>query len=116
MQPDLASMTERVTLLRRHCAVGGRAAATALLEQIEDVLSEGYGEALAGDAWSISTENRLEQLIKEPDQAFRGQRLRSLAHEHARFQRELVALRRALAELRCDRDRLRVALRGCSAR
>lgn len=116
MQPDLASMTERVTLLRKHCAAGGPAAATALLEQIEDVLSEGYSEALAGDAWSISSENRLQQLINEPDHAFRGQRLRSLAHEHARFQRELVALRHGLAELRRDRDRLRVALRACSAR
>ena len=114
MRPDLATMTERVTLLRQHCAAG--APVPALLEQIEDVLSEGYGEALAGDAWSISSEKRLQQLISERGQPFRGQRLRWLAYEHARFQRELIGLRRELAELRRDRERLCVDLRDCSAR
>ena len=113
MRPDLATIVERVTLLRAQCA---SAPDGTLLDQIEDVLSEGYGQALAGDAWSISRERRLQQIISERDQPLRGQRLRCLADEHARFQRELVALRRELAALRRDRDRLAVAARLDSAR
>lgn len=97
-------MIERVTLLREQCARGARD--EGLLEQIEYVLSEGYAQALAGDAWSISGEQRLQQLISGEGQPFRARRLRLLASEHAQFQRDLVALRRELRELRHDRDRL----------
>ena len=86
-----------------------------LLEQIEDVLSEGYGQALAGDAWSISREERLQQLLSDADVPFRARHLRLLAAEHADFQRDLVALRRELAELRSDRERLCVGPRLRSA-
>ena len=104
MRPDLRTTIERVTLLREQCRRG--APPETLLEQIEDVLSEGYGEALAGDAWSISSEERLQQLITCADEPFRARRLRLLAFEHAQFQRDLVALRRELAELRHYRKRL----------
>lgn len=106
-------MIERVTRLREQCADG--ASQEALLEQIEYVLSEGYAQALAGDAWSISTEERLQQLIEGPGEPFRARRLRALAYEHGQFQRELVALRRELAELRRDRDRLGARSGGSSA-
>lgn len=36
----------------------------------------------------------------------RGRELRTLANEHAAFQQDVVALRRELAQLRKDRDRL----------
>ncbi|MBW3608896.1 MAG: hypothetical protein KY463_11160 [Actinobacteria bacterium] len=116
MRPDLATMIERVTLLRERCARGARD--EGLLEQIEDVLSEGYAQALAGDAWSNSTEERLQQRISGEGEPFRARRLRLrlLATEHAQFQRELVALRRGLAELRHDRDRLCVGSDRRSAR
>ena len=106
-------MTERVMLLREQCLRS--APPETLLEQIEDVLSEGYGQALAGDAWSISREERLQQLISDVDEPFRARRLRLLAAEHAEFQRDLIALRRELAELRRDRERLCVAPRLRSA-
>ncbi len=107
-------MIERVTLLRGRCA--SSEPPEMLVDEVEDVLSEGYGEALAGDAWSTASEERLQQLIRGADQPFRARRLRLLAYEHAQFQRELVALRRELAELARDRDRLRVGAASRSAR
>ena len=103
MQPDLAAATEKVLRLRRATVSG--AASETLLAQIEDVLSEGYAEALAGDAWSLRMEERMQELI---DDAVAEERvaLRAIASEHLRFQRALIALRGELAGLRGDRDRL----------
>lgn len=114
MRPDLATMRERLTLLREQCERDGRE--EGLLEQIEYVLSEGYAQALNGDAWSMSTEERLQQLISGDGEPFRARRLRLLVSEHAQFQRDLVALRRELRELRHDRDRLRTGSGRRSAR
>lgn len=104
MRPDLATMIDRVAAVRQR-ARGGRAE-EGLLAEIEYILSEGYAEALMGDAWSIGSEQRLNDLIDNAESPTRGGELRTLANEHAAFQRDVVALRRELAELRKDRDRL----------
>lgn len=104
MSPDLSNVVERVTRLRaRSLAAAG---SDALRVELEDALAEGYALALAGDAWSMRTEQRLHELLSELAPGV-GPELRDLATEHARFQREHVALRRELAELSRDRDRLR---------
>lgn len=87
----------------------------ALLIEIDDALPDGYVQALAGDAWSRRSEQRLQELITHPDLPVRGPELRRLVAEHDRFGRELIALRRQLAGLRQDRDRLAAALRSASA-
>jgi uncharacterized protein YceH (UPF0502 family) len=108
MHPDLARMIERVHAL--HEQARDRAGVDrALLEKIEDVLTEGYARALEGDAWSMRSEQRLHELIDgdgDGDSLVRSRELRTLATEHARFQNEVMALRRELAELRHERDRL----------
>lgn len=105
MRPDLATVIDRVAALRERAhmdAPDGR-----LLAEIEDTLTEGYAHALAGDAWSMRSEQRLHELISDAaDAPVRGRELRSLAGEHARFQNDVMALRRELAELRHERDRL----------
>ena len=105
MRPNLAAMIDRVVALREH--VRDRAPDAALLVEVEDTLSEGYAHALAGDAWSTRSEQRLHELINDAQSPVRGRDVRSLAAEHGRLQREVVALRRELAELRHERDRLR---------
>lgn len=98
-------MIERVAALR--AGVRGRTSRDALLAEIEDTLTEGYAHALSGDAWSMRSEQRLHDLISNPESPVRGRELRALTYEHARFQSDVIALRRELAELRNDRDRLR---------
>ena len=98
-------MTERVAALRVH--LRGKAPGDRLLAQIEDTLTEGYAHALSGDAWSTRSEQRLHDLISDAESPMRGRELRALANEHASFQSDVVALRRELAALRQDRDRLR---------
>lgn len=107
MAPDLATMIERVAALRAQVRArsGG-----ALLAEIEDTLTEGYAHALSGDAWSMRSEQRLHDLIHS-ESPVRGRELRALAYEHARFQGDVIALRRELAELRHDRDRLQAGTR-----
>lgn len=112
MRPDLASIIERVAALRAQPAVRAGGADDALLAQIEDMLTEGYAHALDGDAWSMRSEERLHELISDSESVVRGRELRQLAAEHARFQREVVALRRELAELRHDRDRMQALARS----
>lgn len=105
MHPDLRETTQRIASLR---ALSARTPPPGLLlEEIEDVLTGGYARALEGDAWSMRTERRLNELISDGRVSIRGRELRLLATEHAGFQRELIALRRELAALRRDRDRLR---------
>lgn len=79
---------------------------TALLERIEDALSEGYGVALEGDAWSLHSAERLHEIISDTRTPVRGRAVRTIATEHARFKRDLIALRCELAQLRRQRDRL----------
>lgn len=98
-------MIERVAALRE--LARGRPADAALLAKIEDTLTEGYAHALSGDAWSTRREQRLHDLVSDATSPVRGRELRALASEHAYVQRDVVALRRELAELRHERDRLR---------
>ena len=100
MQPDLATMIKRLGALRARVEGGEEAP----LAQIEEALTDGYAEALAADAWSMSTEDRLQELITNASIPVRGRELRALATEHQCFQRDLIALRRELAALRRDRD------------
>jgi hypothetical protein len=102
MRPDLAPIHARVHGLRETSAAA--VASDALFAEIEDALMEGYACALNGDAWSLATEQRLHELMIDPES---GAKLGALATEHTRFQRELIGLRRALSELWRDRDRLR---------
>ena len=106
------SIIERVEALRAQAGVRAGGADDALLAQIEDMLTEGYAHALDGDAWSMRSEERLHELISDAGSVIRGRELRQLAAEHARFQREIVALRRELAELRHDRDRMQALARS----
>jgi hypothetical protein len=103
MRPDLAPIHARVRGLRETSA--GAVASDALFAEIEDALMEGYASALSGDAWSLATEERLHALMIAPDG---GEELGTLAADHARFQRQLIALRRSLSDLWRDRDRMRV--------
>lgn len=104
MRPDLLTVTERVVSLRGQTALG--TPPHDLLDRIDDALAEGYARALAGDAWSMLGEERLHELLSDTDAPLRERQIRALTSEHAGFERELVALRRQLAELRRDRDRL----------
>lgn len=104
MRPDLATVIDRVVALRERTQ--DRAPTDRLIAEIEDVLTEGYAHALAGDAWSMQSEQRLHELISDVESPARGRELRALAGEHARFQNDVMSLRRELAELRLDRDRL----------
>ena len=105
MSPDLAAMTAQVAELRK---VSEASSATeALLARIEDRLTEGYAWALAGDAWSMRTEQRLHELCSGTLVIVDDRDRRGLAREHIRFRRDLTALRRELAALRRERDRLR---------
>ena len=106
-------MTTQVAGLRREAI--GYEPPKALLERIEDALSEGYGLALEGDAWSMRSEERLHEIISDTTTPVRGRALRTIATEHARFERDLIALRRELAELRRQRDRLYARSHASSA-
>lgn len=97
-------MSERVVKLRLEAA--GIVQSEALLAQMEDALSEGYGLALAGDAWLMRFEERLHEIIDDASSPVRGGALRTVASEHARFERDLIGLRRELARLRGERDRV----------
>lgn len=104
MHPDLVTIVGRIGALRERSARA--AGAQALLLEIEDALAEGYSHALAGDAWSMRVEQRLQELLTNADVPVRGRELRMLASDHDRVQHDLIALRRELAALRRDRDRL----------
>jgi hypothetical protein len=112
MAPDLPSMTDRLAGLREQVAHPG--AGPALLAQVEDALTEGYACALSADDWTARAERRLHDLLTDTDVPVRARDLRELTTQHTRLQRELVALRRELAALWHDRDRLRTGARAAS--
>ena len=112
MHPDLVTIVGRIAALRQRWASADEV--QALLPEIEDALAEGYAQALAGDAWSMRVEQRLQELLTNADVPVRGRELRVLATDHDRFQRDLIELRRELAALRQDRDRLGAGSRAAS--
>lgn len=105
MRPDLETATNRVAALRARLV--GMPDDDALVQEIEDALCAGYVEALAGDAWTTQTERRLQALIDDDSIAGRGRALRLVAREHGDVQHLLITLRRELAALRRQHDRLR---------
>ncbi len=91
-------MTARVAQMRADTAARDETAVS--LAEVEDVLTEGYAEALAGDAWAMRAERALHEILYSSASPDRGLSLRALVREHAAFQHELIALRRELAALR----------------
>lgn len=113
MRADVDTATERIIAARlRLAAVPARAVR---LQEVEDVLCEGYAQALAADAWLMKTEGRLHELIDDASLAARGRDIRSLSGEHGRVQRSVMELRRELAALRAEHDRLRTRSHASSA-
>jgi hypothetical protein len=104
MRPNVQSATDRVIAIRARLT--GEPQRDVSMREREDALSEGYAEALAGDAWLASTEHRLHQLIDDVSIPVRGRDLRLLMREHDDVQRSVIALRRELAGLRREHDRL----------
>ncbi len=108
MHPDLEAATQRVIAARARLVDlppdGVRR------QDVEDELCEGYAHALAGDAWLADSERRLHELIDDTALPVRGRELRALAAEHAEVQRSVISLRRELAALRREHDRLRASL------
>lgn len=99
-------MTERVARLRAEAAADVSVAA--LRARIDDLLTEGYLAALDGDAWSISAEHELHDLLNEGRLAAGVGQLQDLVKRHTAVQMDLLALRRELSLLRRERDRLHV--------
>lgn len=98
VRPDLADLTDRVARLLADTA--GCAPSDELMALVEGLLTEGYASALAGDAWAIRAEQRMHDLVGDRAARARGDSLHALTREHAVFERQLIALRRELAELR----------------
>jgi hypothetical protein len=69
-----------------------------LLVEIEDVLSDGYTVALAGEARMVRLEEQLEALVDSGDEG-RARELRRLVREHRTIERSVAALRSMLARL-----------------
>ena len=107
-------MTDRVMALI-DLAADSRAPSERLLERMEDTLSEGYGLALAGDAESMRAEEHLHEIINDMSSPARGATVRAIATEHALLEHDIIELRRRLAELRRQRDRLHAASHAASA-
>ncbi len=105
MHSDVEAATQRVIATRAR--VVGLRADGVLRQEVEDELCAGYAHALAGDAWLADSERRLHELIDDVSLPVRGRELRALAAEHAKFQRSVIELRRELAALRREYDRLR---------
>jgi hypothetical protein len=104
MRPDVDSATERVIALRARLA--DSPAAGVAPQKIEDELCVGYVCALEADAWLSGVEERLQASFEDSPLDAREEVL-ALVAEHAKFQRSLIALRRELAGLRREHDRLR---------
>ncbi len=104
MRPDVQSAIDGVIAtrarLRREPARNGA------LQECEDVLSEGYAQALAGDAWLAHTEQRLHELIDDASIPVRGRDLRVLVREHGEVERNVIELRSELDGLRREHDRV----------
>jgi hypothetical protein len=104
MRPDVQSATDRVIAIRARLRRDpGRESS---LDETEDALSEGYAQALAGDAWLAQSEQRLHELIDDASIPVRGRDLRVLVHDHGEIERCVIELRRELEGLRREHERL----------
>ena len=72
-----------------------------LLDEIEDLLSQGYAEALSGEARMVALEERLDEILDTGDES-RARELRLVVREHRDVEGTVARLRRALAELHGD--------------
>jgi hypothetical protein len=104
MPPDVRTATDRVIAIRARLC--GEPAREGSWQECDDALSEGYAQALAGDAWLARTEQRLHELIDDTSIPVRGRDLRMLMREHGDVERALIELRRELDSLRREHDRL----------
>ncbi|MFP5364139.1 MAG: hypothetical protein ACLGI5_15580 [Thermoleophilia bacterium] len=105
MRPDVETATDRVAAARARLARTSEP--DRLADQIEDALSEGYAQALAGDAWVSAAERHLHEMIGDPTIDLRGRDIRALVREHRDLQRRIVELRCELESLRREHDRMR---------
>jgi hypothetical protein len=96
---DPTPLLERITALT---ARARQATSTPrLLDEIEDLLSHGYAEALSGEAQMVALEERLDEILDSGDES-RARELRLVVGEHRDVERTVGRLRRALAELHGD--------------
>jgi len=104
MRPDVQTATDRVIAIRAH--LRSDPAREGALQECDDALSEGYAQALAGDAWLAHAEQRLHELIDDTSIPVRGRDLRVLVREHREVERSVIELRRELDGLRRQHDRV----------
>jgi hypothetical protein len=99
------SMHDPAPLLDRIRALTARARRASsdqvLLVEIEDLLSQGYAEALSGEARMVALEERLDEILDTGDES-RARELRLVVREHRDVEGTVARLRRALAELHGD--------------
>ncbi len=107
MRPDVQAATDR--------AIAARAQLAALAPhsvpppEIEGELCSGYMHALDGDAWLAQVEDRLTVAVAaDRSSPINCREPFALAAEHNEFRLGLIALRRELAALRDEHDRLRL--------
>lgn len=102
---DIELLTDRVAAARARLA--GLAAAELPARELDDMLGDGYAVALAGDAWVAQSQQRLDELLENAAVLARSRRdLHAHTRERLELQRSVAGLRRELAALRVDVDKL----------
>jgi hypothetical protein len=103
--PEFGDLQQRIAALTERISSGP--ADEALLDAMEEILSEGYIRALAGDAEQRRLDERLEQLMLAPGDVDVIADARRLAQERQAIdtktrtlRAELAVIRRRLIELR----------------
>ena len=93
-------MRDDADLHRRLDAIGRRLHGRAVDErEVEDLLTEGYARALAGEAQSRRLERRLTELLPDMDQPAVAKEARRLALQRRTVDTGVAALREKLARL-----------------
>ena len=97
-------MTEYADLLKRIDRLAARAESSraddALLSEIEDVLAEGYMQALTEEARSRRMASRLEQLVETLDEPGAAVEARRLAVQRHTLEQKVSTLRSRLNAIR----------------
>jgi hypothetical protein len=109
---DSAPLLDRIaalTVRARHSS-----SHAALLAEIEDLLSQGYTEALSGEARMVALEEQLDEILDAGDET-RARELRLVVREHRAVEGAVAQLRRALSELHGDFVALGGARVACSS-